>query len=125
MLKVGDRLTLQGLEWRAHNQNYVFALQVGCHFCTASAPALRAIADAAATTHNAGVYAVAPQDVSASRDYVTHLGLTIPVLREDLSRMKIAGTPTVILCDATGVVKHIWFGKLDLKRGSEVIKTIG
>ena len=124
MAKVGDRLTLDGFNWGAHRKNYVLALQVGCHFCTASAAELRTVLAAAGQHSDIGVVAVLPQEKEASHQYLAGLGIDVPFTQSRLSKLKVPGTPAVLMCNSQGAVQAVWFGQVDLRKQNEILKTM-
>jgi hypothetical protein len=123
-VKPGDHLVLTGVNWAAHTKNYIFALQVGCRYCTASAPQLRTIIAEASSHKDVGLVAVLPQDQEGSRNYLSALNLTLPSAQSRLSTLRVLGTPTTIMCDSAGVVQAVWFGQLDLRKQEEILSTM-
>jgi len=65
-IKVGDKLAINGYDWASHKKTYVLALQVGCQYCTASAPAFRQLTEAAAQYKDTAIIAVLPQSQNVS-----------------------------------------------------------
>lgn len=120
----GDSLASTKVPFNPQKKTLLFVLQVGCRFCTSSAPVLREITQAAAQRGDVDILAVLPQDKSTSDEYLQGLGLRLPVIQANLSDLRVRGTPTAILCDGAGRVLSVWVGALDQKRGTDIMKSV-
>jgi thioredoxin-related protein len=109
---LGDHISLSGVTWTSRRQTLVLVLSVGCHFCSESAPFYRAVAKQAAEREIQFV-AVLPQDVRDSTTYLQALGIRADhVCQTPLDKMKVRGTPTILLVDDQGAVVKLWRGRL-------------
>ena len=51
--------------------------------------------------------------------------MTVDEIRQaTLSDLEISGTPTLLLLDRSGVVKQVWFGKLQAEREGDVVTAL-
>ncbi len=111
-LAVNTIFTLSGADWKSHPENLVIVLQVGCHWCEASAGMYRDIIRSNADGH-IHIAAVLPQDVNESRTYLQGLGINIDeVYKAPLEHLGVNGTPTLLVLDNTGRIKSTWIGQL-------------
>ncbi len=109
----GEHLQLSGVNWKDHKATVVLALNTWCHFCGASAPFYRQLADLRNRRHDLGLVAVFPQAESAAIHYLTAKGVAVDrVICEPLDRIMVEGTPTMYVVGPDGRVKDVWIGFL-------------
>ncbi len=126
-VKVGDQLpSLSAYNWKAHDRTLVLALRNGCHFCEASMPFYRKLAQLEKSDQtDAHLVAVFPDDAAAVRQVVETQQLAVEALPGiELSQVKVDGTPTLLLVDQQGRVSKIWMGELPAALEAEVIAAI-
>jgi hypothetical protein len=69
--------------------------------------------------------AVLPQPFPEAEAYLKGEGVTVDEVRQaTLSELEINGTPTLLLLDRSGRVKHVWLGKLPSEKESDVVTTL-
>jgi thioredoxin-related protein len=126
-VKAGDQLPgLDAYKWKAHDRTLVLALRSGCHFCEASMPFYRKLAQLEQSSQ-IGVHLVAvfPDDPAIVRQVVETQQLTLEVLpRFELAQVKVQATPTLMLVDEHGQVSKVWMGQLPSAEEAEVIAAI-
>jgi thioredoxin-related protein len=126
-VKVGDQLPgLPAYNWNAHDRTLVLALRSGCHFCEASMPFYRKLAQLEQSSQ-IGVHLVAvfPDDPAVVRKVVKTQQLNIEVLPGlELAQVKVQATPTLMLVDEQGQVSKVWMGELPATEEAEVIAAI-
>lgn len=109
-ISAGERLNLPGVDWKQNKKNLVFFLNKDCHYCTSSAPFYRQLTDEA-FTHNVRLIAVLPNSMEEAKAYLQSIELPIDDVRTGQpSSYKIAGTPTVLFVNSSGIVERVWFG---------------
>jgi hypothetical protein len=125
-VKAGDKLaSLDGWDWAAHDQTLVLGLRKGCHFCEDSAPFYQRLM---AQQQQGGsgpsiVLAVFPDAADAVKEVVQSEGLRVQALAGvPLERLKISGTPTLLLVDRRGTVMNAWIGMLSPRQELEVMR---
>lgn len=126
-IKAGDRLPrLEGWEWGAHDRTLVLALRKGCHFCEDSAPFYQRLAATQQEDRsNIAIVAVFPDPVDAVNEVVRSEALGVRALPEvPLERLKISGTPSLMLVDRSGMVLNIWIGMLSPRQELEVMRAV-
>jgi len=126
-IKVGDQLpTLATYDWKAHRRTLVLALRDGCHFCEASMPFYRKLADLEKSKQiDAHLVALLPDDPAVVRQLERTQQLAVEALPGvDLSRVKVDGTPTLLLVDQQGRVSKVWIGQLAAPAEAEVIAAL-
>ena len=70
--------------------------------------------------------AIVPHDSRPEEQLFRVYGLDVPVIGSvDFARLKIAGTPTLLLVDGRARVRRIWVGKLDAKGEADVMAALG
>lgn len=107
---IGDRVSLQGVDWSKSKQNLVLALSTTCHFCSESAAFYRRLVPSA-TSDGIRVLAVLPEPISDGRSYLENLDITVSeVVQSPLSAVEVYGTPTVLLVDNRGKIQKAWAG---------------
>lgn len=111
------------VDWASNKRTVVLGLQTTCHFCSESAPFLRRVVKAA--QGRAVVVAVLPQPLEVSKLYLDGLGVAIGNIKQaTLSSIGVAGTPTIMLVDGSGIVRGGWVGKVAPDRETEVLDII-
>jgi thioredoxin-related protein len=124
-VKAGDRLTrLDGWDWAAHDRTLVLVLRKGCHFCEDSAPFYqRLVAKQEQDAPNTAIVAVFPDNADAVKEAVHSEGLAVQALAAvPLERLKVPGTPTLLLVDRSGTVLKAWMGMLSPRQELEVMR---
>lgn len=123
-LVVGTTLSVPGLDWRANGNTLVLALSTNCHYCSESAPFYRRLAGEL-SRRRVHLTAVLPQNANESGAYLRTLQLPVSDVRQiPLRSLQIRGTPTLVLVDGRGVVRHVWEGKLTPEREQQVLEAI-
>ena len=120
-VKAGDRLPrLDGWDWGSHDRTLVIALRKGCHFCEDSAPFYqRLLAQQQQEGSNTAMLAVFPDAADAAKEAVQSEGLGVQALAGvPLERLKVSGTPTLLLVDRNGTVLNAWIGMLSPTPGA-------
>lgn len=98
--------------WNPHKKTVVLALQVGCHYCTASAPFYERLTKFAAE-RGIDVIAMLPNPQSDSKTYLNGLNLRIQNIQQvKFEDIKVSGTPTLFVVNDKGVVEKTWQGQL-------------
>src|SRR5216684_4449592 len=99
-VKAGDQLPgLHAYKWNAHERTLVLALRSGCHFCEASMPFYRKLAQLEQSSQ-LGVHLVAvfPDDPAVVHKVVETQQLAVEVLPLfELVQVKVQATPTLML----------------------------
>ena len=124
-VKAGDRLpSLDGWDWGAHDRTLLLVVRKGCHFCEDSAPFYqRLLAQQRQDGSNTAVLAVSPDPAEAAKEMVQAEGLGVQALAGvPLERLKVSGTPTLLLVDKNGTVLNAWIGMLSPKQEVEVMR---
>jgi hypothetical protein len=120
LIPPGTQISLPGIDFTKSNRTVLLALQIGCHFCSESAPFYQKIQQQ--KNQNVRLVAVLPQSIEDSRTYLQGLGVSpIEVAQATLASIRVSGTPTLLLLNQNGIVTDSWVGKLP---DSEVAKVI-
>ena len=102
---VGERVSLQGVDWAKSGKNLILALSTQCHFCSESAGFYQRLVPSALSS-GAQVIAVLPQPVSDSSSYLENLGVKVPeILQSPLDSVEVSGTPTLLVVDRHGRIE--------------------
>lgn len=119
---VGEKVSLQGVDWSA--KNLVMALSTQCHFCSESAGFYQKLVPPA-LSNGVQVIAVLPQPVSDGSSYLQKLGVNVSkILQSPLDSLEVSGTPTLLVVDHHGRIQKAWVGKLGPDREREVIASL-
>ena len=126
-VKAGDRLArLDGWDWGAHDRSLVLVLKKGCHFCEDSAPFYqRLAAQQQEARSNTAIVAVFPDAADAVKEAVQAEALGVHALAGvPLEKLKVSGTPSVLLVDRNGTVVNVWIGMLSPRQELEVMRAV-
>jgi hypothetical protein len=123
---LGKRLELAGADWKSSPINAVLYMNTNCHFCQESAPFYREIVNAqrgSQTRVSLAVVPVEPPDVM--RQYLAneHIGIG-GVYNLPSPVAGLTGTPTWLILDIDGIVRRVFFGKLDEPRQKELLEIV-
>jgi len=124
-VKVGDRLaSLDGWDWGAHDRTILLVLRKGCHFCEDSAPFYhRLVAQQKQDGSNTVIVAVFPDTADSVKEVVQSEGLGVHALGGvPLERLKVSGTPAILLVDRGGTVLNAWIGMLSPRQELDVMR---
>jgi len=123
-VKAGDKLASpDGWDWAAHDQTLVLGLRKGCHFCEDSAPFYQRLTAQQQGGSNSTIVAVFPDAADAVKEVVQSERLRVHALAGvPLERLKISGTPTLLLVDRSGTVMNAWIGMLSPRQELEVMR---
>lgn len=118
----GSPISVPGVTWGGREQTLVLVLSTTCRFCTNSAPFYHRLVRESQRTGKTRLVAVLPQATPDATRYLNDLGVAISeIVQAPLATLGARGTPTLILVDGAGVVKHTWAGQLPPQRESEVL----
>jgi len=119
-----SRPTVSSLDinWNQNRQTLILAISSNCHFCTESAPFYKKLAQNKGDTR---LVALLPQRVEEGRKYLEMLGVSVDEIRQSsLDQIGIHGTPSLVLVDASGVVKNFWVGRLPPDQEATVLNAL-
>jgi hypothetical protein len=106
----------------------VLAVAPGCHFCNDSMgfyKQLVAKRDSAKSPVKVLAAVASPEARADEQTKMTASGVTPDaVVPLDFSRLKVYGTPTVLLVNGSGKVLSVWMGKLDSRSEREVLQSL-
>jgi hypothetical protein len=110
----------------SQQETIVLTLQVGCDYCTRSAPLFREIIKRAARPRSPkSVVAVLPDPLEASRSYLESIGVRVSDIRQvPLRAMGIEGTPTLLVLTEKGRIRAVWHGEQPLSNSSTIFRVI-
>jgi len=123
-IAAGDRLEpIAGVDLTASPRTLVMAIQSSCHFCSESMAFYTELSRRKGASTRLVV--VAPDDPATAKQYVTSHGFSPDAIAtSDLPGMKVAGTPTLLLVNPSGVIERVWMGKLTAAREKEVLAEV-
>jgi thioredoxin-related protein len=125
VIALNTKFALKNVDWQANDKNLVFAVSTTCHYCTESAGFYRKLVEECKQQH-VHTIAVLPQSPAEAQAYLSGEGVTVDEIRQsDLPTLEVNGTPTLLLVDHSGLVKHVWTGKLPETKETEVTSTLG
>jgi|SRR5271154_5632642 len=117
---------LPSYDWKSHDSTLVIAVRYGCHYCEASMPFYRRLAEMEKNGRvKAHLLAIFPDKAIIAQDVLTSQQLpaeSVPGVSFDA--LKVSGTPTLILVDQTGKALRVWEGQLPVDKENEVIRAI-
>lgn len=111
--RIGARLEVEGVDWSKGEQTYVLALNKDCVFCKVSAPLYRRLVEESARREGVRVIAVLPHSAGENAEYLGGLGIRPAEVRDvRFEALGITNTPTIMLVNRSGVVTHMWVGRI-------------
>jgi len=103
----------------------VMAISPTCHFCTDSMPFYKQLLDKRNESRSPVKVIAAVPDAkveAAEQANLAEHGVRLDaVVHVDFNKIKVPGTPTLLLVDNRGKVLDVWVGKLDESREREVL----
>jgi thioredoxin-related protein len=129
VLHVGDALpVLDDVRYDGAERTLVMFLRADCQYCTASIPFYQRLADRIrqAQAGQVQVLLVTSDSKETATAYVAKNRLLVSSIvipsQEQNAKLKLRGTPTLVLTDRSGIVKAVWAGQLDLTGEQDVLK---
>lgn len=125
-IRAGDHLPqINGVDWSEHDRTLLLVLRKGCPFCEDSAPFYRTLVADCSHRADVGLVAVFPDDTQVAQHVTESENINIETVGDvSLGKLKVPGTPTLILADRTGRVMDSWVGMLSPELEKEVIYTV-
>jgi thiol-disulfide isomerase/thioredoxin len=118
----GSKINLPEINRGNSGDTLLLVLSTTCHFCTESMPFYQQLARERGDVR---MVAVLPQPIAAGTEYLKQHEVSVDeVTQAQLDALNVAGTPTLLLIDKSGVVKNSWFGKLAPDQQSEVLNNL-
>ncbi len=101
--------------WKDSTKNVVLLLSTRCHFCADSTPLYRQLSAMRQRTPHGMSLLVASLDLREKmRDYLAQQNIDVDnVFQADSGFARVSVTPTIFLVDSHGVIRRVFFGKLD------------
>ena len=114
---------IENVKYGDADRTLILALSTQCHFCQESLPFYRALTQA--KKNRSQIVVLFPNSDSEVRHFVEHAGLTVDTVAEqNFDKLKILGTPTLILVDRTGKIADVWTGELPPSGEQQVIASL-
>ena len=120
----------EGLHLNRAETTLVMVLRHDCHFCAESVPFYKSLRKRPAKTAGTTQFVVLTgDDHETAMHFVETSDLpvddVVTVARDRLQELRVAGTPTLLLVDHTGLIQRVWLGKLDSNHEAEVRTLVG
>jgi len=117
---IGRTIALPGVQFSKGQNSLVVAVSTTCHFCKDSLPFYKQLAEKSRGRLN--LVAVLPQPEAEAQKFLQDAGVTATqVVSASLDSIGVNGTPTVLLVNEEGKVKHAWSGRLDEKGQEDLL----
>ncbi|MGI8542329.1 MAG: peroxiredoxin family protein [Aridibacter sp.] len=121
----GTKFDLPNANWNKSEKTLVMALSTNCRYCSESTPFYQKLVEQKAENENVRLVVVTPQDLEQTKDYLAKHKLSVDEIKQStLNKIKVGGTPTLILVDKNGAVVESWVGKLPPEKEAEVINRL-
>jgi hypothetical protein len=121
---VGKPLAAKDVPYGSSNKTLILVLDVRCRYCTSSIPFYRTLAQVANREPRVQVVAVFSSSLAESGEYLTQHELAVSRLQKSLESLGVLGTPTLIMVGRSGMIEHIWVGKLSPTQEREVLANL-
>jgi len=119
---VGSSVSLPNVNWEQNKRTLVIAIQTSCQFCESSLAFYQELIRSNNTAKKLQIFMVFPESLSEARQYLREHSLDgIQVRQAEMSRLRIPGTPTLLLVNESGRLEAGWFGKLSAAKEMEVL----
>lgn len=123
-ISIGMKLELPEIDWKQSPKTLLFVLQKECRYCSESASFYKKIVANKSNANNR-LIAILPSNLDESSQYLETLGLKVDEIKQQqLSKINISGTPTLILVNNSGEITDFWIGKLNQEKEIEVLSKI-
>lgn len=123
-LRIGQEMTVPGIDWKASPQSLVMVLSTTCRYCLESAPFYREL-----LRHQGRgwrVLAVFPQAEEQARAYLSEQGYRVDEVRQlQLGALGVFSTPQLLLVNASGRLQQQWIGRLPPTDEKDVAEHLG
>jgi thioredoxin-related protein len=122
--EIGAPLDLKGVPFSQTKSTLLLVLRSTCVFCTASMPLYREIMSERSPA-TLRMIAVGAEPTETMRGYLKQHGVTVDdVFTTHGNPLSIIGTPTLLLVDKNGILRHQWIGRLPDAKGRQVLDII-
>jgi hypothetical protein len=125
--KAGDTVEAIGLQVSDATRTVVLVVSSHCGFCRNSLPFYQRLSAMAGATKSTAtrVVAVCPEPQATCSSFLADGQVQVDeVVGLPDRRIRVRGTPTVIVLDANRTISHIWTGQLDRREEEEAIQTL-
>ncbi|HXG91282.1 MAG TPA: hypothetical protein VNN73_02795 [Blastocatellia bacterium] len=121
-VSVGDKISLNDIDFAKAEQTLLIALSKSCRFCSESGPFYQRLIGEIAQQQNIRCFFLFPHSVDEGKKYLDDLSIVADQVKQvDFESLQVTGTPTLILLDKNGVVTNVWVGKLEANQEEEVL----
>lgn len=123
--------TIKGIDVATSEFTLALVLSAECRYCEESLPFYKRLSRELRERRVSAVKTVllTRDPASMSSDYVQRNSLSLDAIvnvsDSDLRRLRIAGTPTLVLVNQSGRITRTWFGRLDRAGERDVEATLG
>jgi peroxiredoxin len=124
---VGDVLSeFPDLKLGTAEQTLVLVFRSTCRFCTDSMPFYKKLAEEAAGTRGATrLVGITTDTAETAQEYLRQHRLQLStVVSTTPGMLRVRGTPTLLLVDRAGAIKHIWNGQLPGGAETDVLSAL-
>lgn len=125
----GDKLP-EGVDVTLEKADYTLLMFLSstCGYCTASMPFYGKLSEARSNSSvPVRLTAVSGEPREVLVDYLAQHNVAVDAMvglsSNDFRRMKVRGTPTLILATREGVIRKVWIGRLGPEQEAEVLAT--
>jgi len=116
-----------GYQWEQHSRTLLMALRYGCVHCERNMDLYRELEQKAGKGRaQADLLSVFPDDPYVAEHDIDQHGLQGLrfVANVDFDKLRLPGTPTLLLVDNHGTILHAWIGELSQKEQDEVMQAV-
>jgi hypothetical protein len=122
---LGHRLTVAGLDWKSSGLNAVLFISTHCHFCLESMPFYRQVtAVQVDSLHSVAITIISRDPPELVKDTLSREHIRVRGVYPVPSMIPLYGTPTLLIVDATGVVRRVFEGKLNAAGEKEFLEIV-
>jgi hypothetical protein len=117
----------EGYQWAQHDRTLMVALRYGCIHCEHNMQLYQHIQNQIQRSNaRTSLLSIFPDDLFvAQHDLDSHSLGNMPFLANiNFAKMRVAGTPTLLLVDNKGTILYSWIGELSQREQDGVMKTI-
>jgi hypothetical protein len=120
---VGRKVNLESVDWHKTPLTVVLYIATTCHFCNDSMPFYRELMAARLRLGDRATVLVSSREaVEVMRNHLMKMSVPVDkVLQSSLDHLGVNGTPTMLLVDSHGIIRHAFVGKLDTSSEKEVL----
>jgi thiol-disulfide isomerase/thioredoxin len=119
---IGRTVQLPHVALSQQHATLLVGISTTCPYCDASMPFYRQLAEQ--SRGRVDVYAVMPESPAVATKFLAGMKFPVREVSADLGAVGIGSTPTLLMVDGTGTIRHAWVGMQDRAGEQNILSTL-